>query len=32
MPNKIIEVQNVKVNITNMNAYDYICIFDFAKF
>ena len=32
MTNKIIEVQNIKVNITNMNDSDYICIFDFTKF
>ena len=32
MKNSIIEVQNVKVNITNVNDKDYICISDFAKF
>ena len=32
MTNKIIEVQNIKVNITNMNDSDYICISDFTKF
>ena len=32
MKNNIIEVQNVKVNITNMNDNDYICISDFTKF
>ena len=32
MANKIIEIQNVKVNITNMNDNDYICISDFTKF
>lgn len=26
MQNKIIEVQNIKVNITNINDNDYICI------
>lgn len=31
MTNKIIEVQNIKVNITNMNDNDYICISDFTK-
>jgi len=30
--NNIIEVQNIKVNITNVNDIDYICISDFAKF
>ena len=30
MTNKIIEVQNIKVNITNMNDSDYICISDFT--
>lgn len=30
--NNIIEVQNVKVNITNINDNDYICISDFTKF
>ena len=32
MKNSIIEVQNVKVNITNVNDKDYICISDFTKF
>lgn len=32
MANKIIEVQNIKVNITNINEKDYICISDFTKF
>lgn len=32
MANKIIEVQNVKVSIANMNDNDYICISDFTKF
>lgn len=32
MTNKIIEVQNIKVNITNINDNDYICISDFTKF
>ena len=32
MKNNIIEVQNVKVNITNINNSDYICISDFTKF
>ena len=32
MKNNIIEVQNVKVNVTNMNDNDYICISDFTKF
>ena len=31
MKNSIIEVQNVKVNITNLNEKDYICISDIAK-
>jgi len=30
--NNIIEVQNVKVNIANVNDNDYICISDFTKF
>ena len=29
--NKIIEVQNVKVNIANINDNDYICISDYGK-
>ena len=32
MKNNIIEVQNVKVNITNINDNDYICISDFGKY
>ncbi len=32
MKNNIIEVQNVKVNITNINDSDYICISDFGKY
>ena len=32
MKNNIIEVQNVKINITNINDSDYICISDFTKF
>ena len=32
MKNNVIEVQNVKVNVTNMNDNDYICISDFTKF
>ncbi len=32
MTNKIIELQNIKVNITNINDSDYICISDFTKF
>ena len=32
MANKIIEVQNIKVNITSINNSDYICISDFTKF
>ena len=31
MSNKIIEVQNIKVNITNIDDNDYICISDFGK-
>ena len=31
MTNKIIEVQNIKINITNINKTDYICISDIAK-
>jgi hypothetical protein len=30
MKNNIIEVQNIKVNITNINDSDYICISDFT--
>ena len=32
MNNKIIEVQNIKVNIANVNDNDYICISDFGKY
>ncbi|CDF11647.1 uncharacterized protein BN778_00044 [Mycoplasma sp. CAG:776] len=32
MVNKIIEVQNIKVNIANINDNDYICISDFGKY
>ena len=32
MKNNIIEVQNVRVNVTNINDSDYICISDFTKF
>ena len=32
MSNKIIEVQNIKVNIANINDNDYICISDFGKY
>lgn len=32
MSNKIIEVQNIKVNITNIDDNDYICISDFCKY
>ena len=32
MKNNIIEVQKVKVNVTNINDNDYICISDFTKF
>ena len=31
MKNNMIEVQNIKVNITNINDNDYICISDIAK-
>ena len=31
MSNKIIEVQNIKINITNLNEKDCICISDIAK-
>ena len=31
LKNNIIEVQNIKVNITNINNSDYICISDFTK-
>lgn len=32
MKNNIIEVQNIKINISNINDSDYICISDFTKF
>ena len=32
MKNSIIEVENIKVNVTNFNNNDYICISDFTKF
>jgi hypothetical protein len=32
MKNNIIEVQKVRVNVTNINDNDYICISDFTKF
>ena len=31
MTNKMIEVQNIKVNVSNINENDYICISDIAK-
>ena len=31
MSNKIIEVQDIKINVTNVNEKDYICISDIAK-
>ena len=31
MTNKTIEVQNIKINVTNINKTDYICISDIAK-
>lgn len=31
MSNKVIEVQNVKVNVSSLNDNDYICISDFTK-
>ena len=31
MTNKIIEVQNIKISVTNINNNDYICISDFGK-
>lgn len=31
MKNNIIEVQNIKINVTNLNEKDYICISDIAK-
>ncbi len=32
MSNKIIEVQDIKVSIANVNDNDYICISDFGKY
>lgn len=32
MSNKIIEVQNVKVNVISIDDNDYICISDFGKY
>lgn len=32
MKNNMIEVQNLKVSIINVNDNDYICISDFTKF
>ncbi len=32
MKNTVIQVQDIKVNIANINNNDYICISDFAKF
>ena len=32
MKNNIIEVQNVRVNVTNINDSDYICISDFTNY
>ena len=31
MKNSIIEVQDIKINITNIDEKDYICISDIAK-
>lgn len=31
MKNSIIEVQNIKINVANVNEKDYICISDMAK-
>ena len=31
MKNNVIEVQNVKISVTNLNEKDYICISDIAK-
>ncbi len=31
MPNKIIKVQSIPINVTNLNEKDYICISDIAK-
>ena len=32
MSNKITEIQNIKINVTNIEDNDYICISDFGKF
>ena len=32
MSNKILEVQNIKVNVTKLNDNDYICISNFGKY
>ena len=32
MKNTVIQVQDIKVDIANINNNDYICISDFAKF
>ena len=32
MKNSIIEVQNIKINVININEKDYICISDFGKY
>lgn len=31
MPNKIIEVQNIRIGVTSVNEKDYICISDIVK-
>ena len=31
MSNKIIEVQDISINVTNINERDYICISDIVK-
>ena len=31
MKNNIIEVQNIKISVTNLNEKDYICISDITK-
>ena len=31
MSNKIIEVQDISINVTNINSRDYICISDIVK-
>ena len=31
MTNKILEVQNIKINVTKLHDNDYICISDIAK-